>query len=157
MTGLNWERGYCNRLAADRRNRLSWVSCGGGRWTHHFGRADRERADRIPASSAIRREWTRGRLGSRHQNGPHGKNADRVPAKTDGLRDRVRGNWWGQPSSGNRAFDDYRAETLRSLEDEQREFKEFLKRLRVAKDRAEFDQFISDRHLDAPSASRRTI
>ena len=47
--------------------------------------------------------------------------------------------------------------TLRRLEDEQREFKEFLKRLRVAKDRAEFDQFMNDRHLDAPSASRRTI
>ena len=36
-----------------------------------------------------------------------GKKADRVPAKTDGLS--VRGNWWGQPLSGNRAFDDYRA------------------------------------------------
>ena len=69
----------------------------------------------------------------------------------------VRGNWWGQPSSGNRAFDDYRAETLRRLEDEQREFKEFLKRLRVARDRAEFDQFMNDRHLDAPSASRGAI
>ena len=55
-----------------------------------------------------------------------GKKADRVPAKTDGLRDRVRGNWLGQPSSGNRAFDDYRAETLRRLEDEQREFKGIL-------------------------------
>ena len=80
-----------------------------------------------------------------------GEKSDRVPAKTDGLRDRVRGNW------SNRAFDDYRAETLRRLEDEQREFKEFLKRLRVAKDRAEFDQFINDRHLDAPSASIRAI
>ena len=86
-----------------------------------------------------------------------GDKADRVPAKTDGLRDRVRGNWWGQPSSGNRPFDDYRAETLRRLEDEQREFKEFLKRLRVARDRAEFDQFIDDRRLEAPSASRRAI
>jgi Protein of unknown function (DUF2852) len=80
-----------------------------------------------------------------------------VPAKTDGLCDRVRANWWGQPSSGNRAFDDYRAETLRRLEDEQREFKEFLKRLRVARDRAEFDQFMNDRLLDAPSASIRAI
>jgi hypothetical protein len=59
--------------------------------------------------------------------------------------------------SGNRAFDDYRAETLRRLEDEQREFKEFLKRLRVARDRAEFDQFMNDRHIDAPSASRGAI
>jgi hypothetical protein len=77
-----------------------------------------------------------------------------IPAKTDGLRDRVRGNWWGQPSNGNHAFDDYRAETLRRLEDEQREFKEFLKRL--ARDRAEFDQFMNDRH-STPSASRRAI
>jgi hypothetical protein len=84
-----------------------------------------------------------------------GKKADRVPAKTDGLS--VRGNWWGQPLSGNRAFDDYRAETLRRLEDEQREFKEFLRRLRVARDRAEFDQFINDRRLEAPIASRGAI
>jgi Protein of unknown function (DUF2852) len=73
------------------------------------------------------------------------------------LRNRVQGNWWGQPSSGNRAFDDYRAETLGHLEDEQREFKEFLKRLRVARDRVEFDQFMNDRGLDAPSASKRDL
>jgi Protein of unknown function (DUF2852) len=47
--------------------------------------------------------------------------------------------------SGNRAFDEYRAETLRRLEDEQREFKEFLDRLRHAKDKAEFDQFMAER------------
>ena len=51
----------------------------------------------------------------------------------------------GAPSSGNRAFDDYRAETLRRLEEEQREFKDFLDRLRFAKDKAEFDQFMSER------------
>jgi hypothetical protein len=75
-----------------------------------------------------------------------GEKADRVSAKMERSRYRVQGNWWGQPSSGNRAFDDYRAETLRRLEDEQREFKEFLKRLRVARDRAEFDQFMNERH-----------
>jgi hypothetical protein len=51
----------------------------------------------------------------------------------------------GMAPSGNRAFDEYRAETLRRLEDEQREFKEFLQRLRHAKDKAEFDQFMADR------------
>ena len=56
-----------------------------------------------------------------------------------------RGDWFGSPSSGNRAFDDYRAETLKRLEDEQREFKDFLERLRFAKDRAEFDQFMTER------------
>lgn len=49
------------------------------------------------------------------------------------------------PSSGNHAFDEYREETLRRLEDEQEAFKEFLERLRHAKDKAEFDQFMADR------------
>ena len=63
---------------------------------------------------------------------------------------RSQGNpsgWWAgrSPSSGNWAFDEYRAETLRRLEEEQREFKEFLDRLRHAKDKAEFDQFMAER------------
>jgi Protein of unknown function (DUF2852) len=75
---------------------------------------------------------------------------ERMQEKMDRMRSKMEssgsGNWWGTPpSSGNRAFDDYRAETLRRLEDEQREFKEFLERLRFAKDRAEFDQFMNDR------------
>jgi hypothetical protein len=49
------------------------------------------------------------------------------------------------PASGNRAFDEYRIETLRRLEEEQREFRTFLDRLRMAKDKAEFDQFMSER------------
>ena len=49
------------------------------------------------------------------------------------------------PSSGNRAFDEYRTETLRRLEDEQREFHDFLDRLRMAKDKSEFDQFMAER------------
>jgi hypothetical protein len=49
------------------------------------------------------------------------------------------------PSSGNHAFDDYRDQTLRRLEEEQREFAAFLERLRFARDKAEFDQFMSER------------
>lgn len=48
-------------------------------------------------------------------------------------------------SSGNSAFDAYKAETLRRLEEEQDSFEAFLKRLREAKDKAEFDQFMSER------------
>ena len=47
--------------------------------------------------------------------------------------------------SGNAAFDAYRNETLRRLEDEQAAFEDFLKRLREARDKAEFDQFMEDR------------
>jgi hypothetical protein len=48
-------------------------------------------------------------------------------------------------SSGNTAFDAYKAETLRRLEEEQEAFRSFLDRLREAKDKAEFDQFMEDR------------
>ncbi len=47
--------------------------------------------------------------------------------------------------SGNSAFDEYRQDTLRRLEDEQREFEDFLEQLRHAKDKAEFDDFMRDR------------
>ena len=56
------------------------------------------------------------------------------------------GTWWyPNQSSGNRAFDEYRQETLKRLEEEQREFREFLDRLRFAKDKTEFDQFMAER------------
>ena len=47
--------------------------------------------------------------------------------------------------TGNVAFDEYREETLRKLEEDQREFQNYLDKLRAAKDRAEFDQFMNER------------
>ena len=55
--------------------------------------------------------------------------------------------WLRPRSSGNRAFDDYRIETLRRLEEEQHEFQQFLRRLRTAKDQAEFEQFMGERRV----------
>ena len=46
---------------------------------------------------------------------------------------------------GNRAFDEYRDATLRRLEEEERDFRDFLDRLRMARDKAEFDQFLAER------------
>jgi hypothetical protein len=69
---------------------------------------------------------------------------------------RSRGQWWRTEakSTGNSAFDEYRAQTLKRLEDEQRDFVDFLDRLRQAKDKSEFDQFMADqrRRPDAPAA-----
>ncbi|AXI42267.1 DUF2852 domain-containing protein [Sulfitobacter sp. SK011] len=48
-------------------------------------------------------------------------------------------------STGNAAFDAYKADTLRRLEEEQTNFEAFLTRLREAKDKAEFDQFMDER------------
>jgi hypothetical protein len=47
--------------------------------------------------------------------------------------------------SGNQSFDAYRDDALRRLEDEQREFRAFLERLRRARDQSEFDAFMADR------------
>ncbi len=49
-----------------------------------------------------------------------------------------------QPT-GNRAFDEYRDETLKRLEEEAQDFQSFLDRLRMAKDKAEFEEFMSER------------
>lgn len=48
-------------------------------------------------------------------------------------------------STGNSAFDAYRSETLKRLEEERDAFVQFLEELRSAKDRAEFNQFMSSR------------
>jgi hypothetical protein len=79
---------------------------------------------------------------------------ERLQRKMDWVRSRMaggfsqggrQGGWHSGPSSGNRAFDEYRSETLKRLEEEQREFRDFLDRLRFAKDKTEFDAFMSER------------
>ncbi len=49
-----------------------------------------------------------------------------------------------QRSSGNSAFDAYKADMLKRLEDEQAAFDAFLERLREAKDKSEFDMFMDE-------------
>jgi len=73
-------------------------------------------------------------------------------ARRDDIRRAWRGGAGGwnhdrdrRPGTGNAAFDEYRTETLRRLEEEQREFEEYLDRLRAAKDKAEFDAFMAQR------------
>ena len=51
----------------------------------------------------------------------------------------------GSATTGNAAFDAYRAETLKRLEEEREAFTAFLEQLRAAKDQAEFDQFMESR------------
>jgi Protein of unknown function (DUF2852) len=51
----------------------------------------------------------------------------------------------GMGRTGNTAFDTYREETLKRLEEERDAFVRFLDQLRAAKDQAEFDQFMAGR------------
>jgi hypothetical protein len=79
------------------------------------------------------------------------------------MRAQWKGHRGGGPfggSSGNFAFDDYRAEVLRRLEDERRRlddeqkaFGDFMLRLKRAKDQDEFDRFMAERNggADTPA------
>jgi len=100
--------------------------------------------------------------------GTHG-NGDRWRRRMERLQRRMErmqsaAERWGRygsyrASSGNRAFDEYRAETLRRLEEEQRDFRAFLDRLRHAKDKAEFDQFMAERRRppEGPGAQPQSV
>ena len=87
-----------------------------GCWTHHRGERWQRRFERMQQRMQDRATQWYGVAGA----GPAGS------------------------SSGNWAFDEYRAETLRRLEEKQRQFTEYLERLRHAKDKAEFDQFMAE-------------
>jgi len=84
---------------------------------------------------------------------------DRLRGEFDGLKERLSSLPRGT-ATGNSAFDAYRSRELgrleaerRRLDRERREFSEFLRNLRRAKDQEEFDRFMADR---AHSAEQRT-
>jgi Protein of unknown function (DUF2852) len=100
--------------------------------------------------------WS-GRMGcGRHANGRPGdfnRWQQRMAEKFERKAER-----WGMqarayPATGNAAFDEYRAETLRRLEAEANEFRDYLEQLRRAKDKAEFDQFMTERRNRPSSGS----
>lgn len=101
--------------------------------------------------------WS-GRMGCGHfGNRSHWQ--ERFSSRSDRARERAEReirNYAASTPSGNRAFDEYRQETLKRLEDEEREFRAFLDRLRQAKDKAEFDQFMSDRRNRPAAATDQT-
>ncbi len=106
-----------------------WVQGGGGRWQRRMDRMQ-QRMSRMQAAAE---RWGCGGGGG--------------------------GGTRARSATGNRAFDEYRAETLRRLEEEQREFMEFLDRLRHAKDKAEFDEFMAERRhrSDGPAPQPQGI
>lgn len=80
-------------------------------------------------------------------------NQKRAWCQDKGYRHSSYGAWSRGPSTGNAAFDEYRAEQLRRLDEERRkldedirEFHEYLKNLRMARDREEFDRFMRERN-----------
>ena len=63
----------------------------------------------------------------------------------DELKDAFKSGTSSTPAGGYAAFDAYREETLRRLEEERAEFDAFVLKLREARDREEFEAFMSDR------------
>ena len=91
------------------------------------------------------------------KNGEMWRGSADVAAPWAGLKKPDLSAWSGKAahgfgSSGNAAFDDYRREQLRrldeerrKLEEEQKAFREFVEKLRRAKDQDEFDRFMAER------------
>jgi hypothetical protein len=90
------------------------------------------------------------------KNGEMWRGASEQKAPWEGFKKPDFGTWkspgYGFASSGNAAFDDYKRETLkrldeerRKLEEEQKSFREFVEQVRRAKDREEFDRFMAER------------
>ncbi|MFZ5833770.1 MAG: DUF2852 domain-containing protein [Pseudomonadota bacterium] len=87
--------------------------------------------------------WS-GRMGSKRRK--YGAGRWRFEPAEGEAPSSVRSAWnFGPRPSGNSAFDEYRTETIKRLEQEQAEFEAFLERLRFAKDKEEFDQFLAGR------------
>src|SRR5262245_43740322 len=107
---------------------------GGGR---HGGRGDVEewRTRAIERVNRMAEHWEHRRARReerrRRWGGPYG--------------DGPRGGRGGMGETGNRAFDEYRADALRRLEEEASEFRASRGRLRGARDRAEFDEYWRER------------
>jgi hypothetical protein len=95
--------------------------------------------------------WSR-RMGHWHHHDRWSERAEHWRDHMCGGAGRKASRWarhQSRHSSGNQAFDEYRSETLRRLEEEQGEFMEFLERLRMAKDKSEFDEFLNERRRRA--------
>ena len=96
-------------------------------------------------------KWSGRMFCSRHGRYGHWSGPDGREAREEFRAWRRRHRWGRYDASGNVAFDEYREETLRKLDEEQREFRDYLDRLRSAKDRAEFDQFMNERRNRPPT------
>lgn len=60
-----------------------------------------------------------------------------------------------EPFSGNTSFDAYRADALRSMDAEQKEFEAFIEGLRNAEDRQAFENFLTSRRNPNGELTRR--
>ncbi len=82
-----------------------------------------------------------------------------IHKQKDGWSSRSRRHRGRRYSSGNAAFDDYRQEQMQRLDEERRrldeevsQFQDFVRNLRMARDRDEFDRFMRDRRDNQSSS-----
>jgi predicted small metal-binding protein len=113
------------------------MGCG---WHRHGGDIEEWRSRAIERVNRAAEHWERKRARWEERMQRYG--GSREPGLRGGLRE-----------TGNRAFDEYRAEALRKLEEEANEFRVFLDRLRMARDRAEFDDYMKERRSRSAGAA----
>jgi hypothetical protein len=91
-------------------------------------------------------------FGGSAEKAQHFVNRGRSWAENCGSRNGFRHNGF-RSQSGNAAFDEYRAAELRKLDEERKRldeevhaFHEYMRNLRMARDREEFDRFMRDKN-----------
>jgi len=70
-----------------------------------------------------------------------------------GFRPSFASSWGGHPT-GNSAFEERRRETLKRLDEEAKDFAEFARKQREARDRETFDRFQAERGADGEGAPK---
>jgi len=80
--------------------------------------------------------------------------SNKMPCKSSRRSCRQSARGAPMTTTGNAAFDAYKSETLQRLQDEQENFEAFLQRLRDARDKSEFDQFMEDRSKSAAATDQ---
>mgnify|MGYP000892084905 CR=1 FL=1 len=158
---VTWDRHYHVTLLSDRRTRDMYAAVGltddDLRWvetrTGYYGpdRTLRSVSNaveflRLPGLSLLDKV----RLGGTIVVGSKIRNGHRM--------ERITVERWLRRWSGNAAFDEYRAEQLRRLEEERKRldeeinaFHEYMRNLRMARDREEFDRFMRDKNGNRPN------
>jgi len=91
--------------------------------------------------------WSKRMFGRSSSCGSWGRHSHQHQSREDW--DAMKDTWRNMGSTmrptGNAAFDAYKADTIKRLQDDQQAFEAFLQRLRQAKDKSEFDAFMDDR------------
>ena len=120
---------------------MIWLAAGGSALAGATLTYIMTRARLSPAGVTVRNNWSKARrTAGRAASWPLAFASTNKPDAR-----QMEDSFTSEGGTDHSAFDEYRDSTLQALANDEREFQDYLERLRHAKDRLEFDQFMSNR------------